>query len=324
MAEGDRFEMARVRALLEEHGEDRVYLHGVVDEGTVRRRRRPPRSPRLADLLRQPDAAPVRRPARGRPLARRPRRRRGVPPLRRARPRRRRAPPVALRPPRGRRARRGGRAPSAPRLGLQGEPEGEARALRPGRLLLLLLEHALDALGLAATARYAVDTEAGVDPLEAGGARGVRARALPPGRPERPPQPGPRASSPRRPPRPTTTSARSASSASTSTTCERRGRRDTDDLSRVPYISSESKRRLSEAGITTCADLAALSDPDERREASTTLRERGHDLSVHLTRYVAAARGARRRGCPARSTRRRSPSPPTRTSASSSRPSRTA
>src|SRR5690606_16507250 len=41
-----------------------------------------------------------------------------------------------------------------------------------------------------------------------------------------------------------------------------------------------------EAGIRTCTELAVL-DPDGA--TADRLRERGHDLSVHLTRYVAAA-----------------------------------
>lgn len=61
----------------------------------------------------------------------------------------------------------------------------------------------------------------------------------------------------------------------------------TDDLSRIPYISSDSKRRLGEAGIGTCAALAGV---DPEGAAAEALRERGHDLAVNLTRYVACAR----------------------------------
>lgn len=59
-----------------------------------------------------------------------------------------------------------------------------------------------------------------------------------------------------------------------------------DDLSRIPYISSESKRLLKEHGIRTHRDLAASAGNtallDEMRSA-------GHDLSINLDRYVASS-----------------------------------
>ena len=57
------------------------------------------------------------------------------------------------------------------------------------------------------------------------------------------------------------------------------------DLSRVAYISSESKRRLRADGVRTHRELAALTDEEriERLQASS------HDLSVNLARYVSAA-----------------------------------
>jgi hypothetical protein len=57
------------------------------------------------------------------------------------------------------------------------------------------------------------------------------------------------------------------------------------DLSRIAYISSESKRRLRVSGLRTHRELAALADGEfvERLQASS------HDLSVNLTRYVSAA-----------------------------------
>ncbi|MBV9928107.1 MAG: AAA family ATPase [Acidobacteria bacterium] len=58
------------------------------------------------------------------------------------------------------------------------------------------------------------------------------------------------------------------------------------DLSRVAYISSESKRRLRAEGVRTHRELAVLADEGriERLQASS------HDLSVNLPRYVSAAR----------------------------------
>jgi hypothetical protein len=62
----------------------------------------------------------------------------------------------------------------------------------------------------------------------------------------------------------------------------------TEDLSRIPYITSESKRRLNEAGIENCAELADLAEerPVDRIE---NLKERSHDLSVNLDRYLNSA-----------------------------------
>ena len=59
------------------------------------------------------------------------------------------------------------------------------------------------------------------------------------------------------------------------------------DLSRVAYMTSESKRRLVRAGIPNHRELARLSDDDPRWER---LRAAGHDLSVNLGRYVEVAR----------------------------------
>ncbi len=57
------------------------------------------------------------------------------------------------------------------------------------------------------------------------------------------------------------------------------------DLSRIAYLTSESKRRLYQLGYRSAPDLAALSDPERIR----ALRAASHDLSVHLARYVATA-----------------------------------
>ena len=59
------------------------------------------------------------------------------------------------------------------------------------------------------------------------------------------------------------------------------------DLSRVAYVTSESKRHLLAAGLPTHRHLARL---DPGGDVAARLRERSHDLSVHLDRYVAAAR----------------------------------
>lgn len=59
------------------------------------------------------------------------------------------------------------------------------------------------------------------------------------------------------------------------------------DLSRVAYMTSESKRRLARHGIRTHRELAQLSADEPRWEQ---LRAMGHDLSVNLGRYVAVAR----------------------------------
>ena len=58
------------------------------------------------------------------------------------------------------------------------------------------------------------------------------------------------------------------------------------DLSRVAYMTSESKRRLVRAGIRTHRELAQLSQDDPRWER---LRAAGHDLSMNLGRYVAVS-----------------------------------
>jgi hypothetical protein len=58
------------------------------------------------------------------------------------------------------------------------------------------------------------------------------------------------------------------------------------DLSRVAYLSSESKRRLVSHGIRTHRDLSRLSEGDPLWER---LRGAGHNLSVNLGRYVAVA-----------------------------------
>ncbi len=58
------------------------------------------------------------------------------------------------------------------------------------------------------------------------------------------------------------------------------------DLSRVAYMTSESKRRLGRAGIHTHRELALLGDDDPRWER---LRAAGHDLSLNLGRYVAVS-----------------------------------
>lgn len=57
------------------------------------------------------------------------------------------------------------------------------------------------------------------------------------------------------------------------------------DLSRVAYISSESKRRLRADGLRTHRELATLAD----EERIGRLQASSHDLSVNLTRYVSAA-----------------------------------
>ncbi|HEX8338099.1 MAG TPA: AAA domain-containing protein, partial [Pyrinomonadaceae bacterium] len=58
------------------------------------------------------------------------------------------------------------------------------------------------------------------------------------------------------------------------------------DLSRVAYISSESKRRLRRRGLATHRDLAALDDAGRFAE----LQALSHDLSLNLARYVETAR----------------------------------
>lgn len=58
------------------------------------------------------------------------------------------------------------------------------------------------------------------------------------------------------------------------------------DLSRVAYMSSESKRRLRGAGVRNHRELAALDDS----HLTEKLRASSHDLSINLDRYVATAR----------------------------------
>ncbi len=58
------------------------------------------------------------------------------------------------------------------------------------------------------------------------------------------------------------------------------------DLSRVAYMTSESKRRLVRAGFRTHRELAQLRQDDPRWER---LRAAGHDLSMNLGRYVAVS-----------------------------------
>ncbi|MBD0373761.1 MAG: AAA family ATPase, partial [Pyrinomonadaceae bacterium] len=57
------------------------------------------------------------------------------------------------------------------------------------------------------------------------------------------------------------------------------------DLSRIAYISSESKRRLKQSGTNTHRELAALRDA----EKITNLQLLSHDLSLNLRRYIATA-----------------------------------
>lgn len=59
------------------------------------------------------------------------------------------------------------------------------------------------------------------------------------------------------------------------------------DLSRVAYLTSESKRRLVRHGVRTHRELASLSEGDP---LWPRLREAGHDLAVNLGRYAAIAR----------------------------------
>lgn len=57
------------------------------------------------------------------------------------------------------------------------------------------------------------------------------------------------------------------------------------DLSRVAYISSESKRRLRQSGINTHRELAVVED----EESVVSLQLLSHDLSLNLQRYIATA-----------------------------------
>lgn len=58
------------------------------------------------------------------------------------------------------------------------------------------------------------------------------------------------------------------------------------DLSRIPNMSSVSKRLLKKAGIPSHRELAALHTDLSR---ITSLRLESHDLSAHLNRYIKAA-----------------------------------
>ena len=58
------------------------------------------------------------------------------------------------------------------------------------------------------------------------------------------------------------------------------------DLSRIAYISSESKRRLKQSGINTHRELAGLGDA----EKIAGLQLLSHDLSLNLPRYIVTAR----------------------------------
>jgi len=57
------------------------------------------------------------------------------------------------------------------------------------------------------------------------------------------------------------------------------------DLSRIAYLSSESKRRLVRAGFRTHRELAVLAD----EEQIGRLQAASHDLSLNLPRYISAA-----------------------------------
>ncbi len=61
------------------------------------------------------------------------------------------------------------------------------------------------------------------------------------------------------------------------------------DLSRIAYISSESKRRLKQAGILTHRELARIATGSDAATQLSTLRELSHDLTVHGVRYLASA-----------------------------------
>jgi hypothetical protein len=58
------------------------------------------------------------------------------------------------------------------------------------------------------------------------------------------------------------------------------------DLSRIAYISSESKRRLRQSGIRTHRELSLVDDAEQL----AGLQGLSHDLSLNLPRYVAASR----------------------------------
>jgi hypothetical protein len=61
------------------------------------------------------------------------------------------------------------------------------------------------------------------------------------------------------------------------------------DLSRVAYMSSESKRRLREAGIRSHRTLARLEPGNGQAALLEQLRAASHDLSINLPRYIATA-----------------------------------
>ncbi|PYS80602.1 MAG: hypothetical protein DMF67_19865 [Acidobacteria bacterium] len=58
------------------------------------------------------------------------------------------------------------------------------------------------------------------------------------------------------------------------------------DLSRIAYISSESKRRLRQSGISTHRELSLVEDPEQ----IVRLQILSHDLSLNLPRYIATSR----------------------------------
>lgn len=66
------------------------------------------------------------------------------------------------------------------------------------------------------------------------------------------------------------------------------------DVSRLPYLSSDGKRRLVEAGLATHRDVARLGaaweagDPGAA-DVAEALQLRSHDLKLHLKRHVGAA-----------------------------------
>ncbi|PDW03186.1 bifunctional RecB family nuclease/DEAD/DEAH box helicase [Candidatus Viridilinea mediisalina] len=60
------------------------------------------------------------------------------------------------------------------------------------------------------------------------------------------------------------------------------------DLSRLPYISSESKHHLLAAGVRSHTDLVGL-DPERDQQRIEQLRQLSHDLASNLVRYLAAA-----------------------------------
>ncbi|MDP9313432.1 MAG: AAA domain-containing protein [Chloroflexota bacterium] len=61
------------------------------------------------------------------------------------------------------------------------------------------------------------------------------------------------------------------------------------DLSRIPYISSESKRKLKQAGILSHRDLARLAGRPDAQAQVDALRALSQDLAVNTPRYVALA-----------------------------------